>query len=78
MLAGKNDVRAPVGEWERLLDQMLPYFAYAQRFHWPPSVVDGESVIRMRALLSIAEVYDEVERSSAGRQRDVLIVEQVP
>lgn len=69
-------MRPAVGPWEELLDRLLPYVAIAERWHWPPSVVDGESIIRMRGMLAIAEVIDEVKEANAGRRRDVIVVEQ--
>jgi hypothetical protein len=53
-------VRPPVGPFEELLDRMLPYLLFAERWHWPPSVVEGESLVKMRALAFMAGVVDEV------------------
>lgn len=41
---------------------MLPYWMFADRFHWPPSVVRQESRLEMVALLRIQEVADEIRR----------------
>lgn len=57
-----------MGPWERLLDEMLPYYAFARRFHWTPAQVDAESLLAMRALLTISDAADEIQASARERQ----------
>jgi hypothetical protein len=42
-------------------DRELRYFMLAERFGWPPTVVDEQPVVLLDWLLAIGEVVDEVK-----------------
>lgn len=54
-----------------MLDRLVPYLGYLERWNLPPSVVDRESMIRMRVLLWMAGVADEVKESQMAQNRTV-------
>ena len=42
-------------------DREFRYFMLADRFGWPPSVVDDQSAVLLDWLLAIGQVVDEVK-----------------
>jgi hypothetical protein len=51
---------------------MLPYWQFADRFHWPPSVVDHESRLRMWAIGMIDGVAQEIR--ARNRQNEMTAI----
>ncbi len=60
-------VRPAFGTEEHLLDRVLDYWWFADRFGWPPSVVRGESHVLLKRLRLIGGTAEEIR---AQRQRE--------
>jgi hypothetical protein len=53
-----------------MLDVVLGrYFRAAERWHWRPSEVDGESALHLAALLDIAAVVDEIRDEQQKKEQ---------
>lgn len=50
-----------------LLDRAVRYYRFAERWNWPPSVVDRESAILMSRLDLVASVADEITEERQRR-----------
>lgn len=46
-----------------LLDEVVDYAWFAERWHWPPTVVDEQPVWILDRLPVIAEAFDEARAS---------------
>jgi hypothetical protein len=67
MLAGTHVGRPHPGEpelWDRVF---YDYWWYADRYGWPPSVVDEQPVIILERIREIADVVEDHRREQAER-----------
>lgn len=61
-MAGFSTVRPANGLLERLMDQAIDYFWWADRFGWTPDQVDAMPYLKRERIRTVAEVVDEVQR----------------
>ena len=54
-------------QWERVL---VDYFYAADRFGWPPTVVDEQPALVLDALLNVARGIDEYRQEQAERAQE--------
>lgn len=66
-MAGHNPPRAHPGEpalWERVFTD---YWFWADRFGWPPDVVDRQSAVVLRRLYEVTLVVEDWRAEQADR-----------